>query len=221
MKKNKLDIIYEDKAIIVVNKPAHLLTIGTDNEKEKTLFHEVLMYERRKNKNNRVYVVHRLDKDTSGLVIFAKSLEVKFKLQENWDKFKRCYIALVHGKIEKSGIIKNYLAETKTLMVYETDKTKGKLAITEYEKIKSNNKYSLIKINIKTGRKHQIRVHLCSIGNQIVGDKKYGNSKFDPFRKLCLLANYLEIIHPLTNKKISFSLDIPKSFLSLVDDNNG
>lgn len=221
MKKNKLDIIYEDKSIIVINKPSHMLTISTDNEKEKTLFHEVLMYERRKNKNNKIFIVHRLDKDTSGLIVFAKSLEIKNKLQDNWDRFKREYVAVVHGVTKDKEVIKSYLAETKTLQVYETmDKKLGKLAITEYEKIKSNKKLSLIKINIKTGRKHQIRVQLNNEGYQIVGDKKYGTSKFDPLRRLCLCANYLEIIHPVTNKKISFKLDIPKVFIDLVGDIN-
>ena len=221
MKKNKLDIIYEDKSIIVINKPSHMLTISTDNEKERTLFHEVLMYERRKNKNNKIFIVHRLDKDTSGLIVFAKSLEIKNKLQDNWDRFKREYVAVVHGVTKDKEVIKSYLAETKTLQVYETtDKKLGKLSITEYEKIKSNKKLSLIKINIKTGRKHQIRVQLNNKGYQIVGDKKYGNSKFDPLRRLCLCANYLEIIHPVTNKKISFKLDIPKVFIDLLGDIN-
>ena len=222
MKKNKLDIVYEDKWVIVVNKPAHLLTISTDKESERTLFHEVLMYEKRKNKNNKIFIVHRLDKDTSGLVIMAKSLEIKNKLQDNWDKFKRCYVAVVHGNVKEKDVIKSYLAETKTLLVYETkDKNKGKLAITEYRKIKENKRYSLVDINIKTGRKHQIRVQFNNIGSSIVGDKKYGIEKDDPLRRLCLHANYLEIIHPINNKKISFTLDIPKSFLRLVDDNNG
>ena len=221
MKKNKLDIVYEDKSIIVINKPSHMLTISTDNEKERTLFHEVLMYERRKNKNNKIFIVHRLDKDTSGLIVFAKSLEIKNKLQDNWDRFKREYVAVVHGVTKDKEVIKSYLAETKTLQVYETmDKKLGKLSITEYEKIKSNKKLSLIKINIKTGRKHQIRVQLNNKGYQIVGDKKYGNSKFDPLRRLCLCANYLEIIHPVTNKKISFKLDIPKVFIDLLGDIN-
>lgn len=222
MKKNKLDIVYEDKWVIVVNKPAHLLTISTDKESERTLFHEVLMYEKRKNKNNKIFIVHRLDKDTSGLVLFAKSLEIKNKLQDNWDKFKRCYVAVVHGNVKEKDVIKSYLAETKTLLVYETkDKNKGKLAITEYRKIKENKHYSLVDINIKTGRKHQIRVQFNNIGSSIVGDKKYGIEKDDPLRRLCLHANYLEIIHPINNKKISFTLDIPKSFFRLVDDNNG
>ena len=220
MKKSKLDIIYEDKSIIVVNKPSHLLTISTDKQREKTLFHQVLMYEKRKNKNNKVFIVHRLDKDTSGLVIFAKDEKIKYKLQNTWDKdTERSYIAVVHGKTKNKEVLKSYLTETKTLLVYSTlDKKIGKLAITEYEKIQENKKLTLLKINIKTGRKNQIRVQLNDNGNQIVGDKKYGESKYDPLRRLCLHANYLSIVHPITNQKIVFETDIPKEFLKLFEE---
>lgn len=219
MKKDKLDIIYEDKSIIIVNKPSHLLTISTDNEKEKTLFHKVLMYEKRKNKNNKVFIVHRLDKDTSGLVLFAKDEKTKYKLQSNWDKdTKRGYIAVVLGHTKDKETLRSYLAETKTLMVYSTTEKNGKLAITEYQKLDENKKMTLLKIKIKTGRKNQIRVQLNDNGNQIVGDKKYGDNKFDPLRRLCLHANYLEIIHPVTNKKMAFETDIPKEFLALFED---
>ena len=220
MKKNdKLNIVYEDKWIIVVNKPSHMLTISTDNEKEKTLFHKVMMYEKRKNKNNKVFIVHRLDKDTSGLVLFAKDESIKYKLQNNWDKeTKRGYIAIVNGKTKDKETLKSYLAETKTLMVYSTDEKHGKLAITEYSKLKENKRITLLKIKIKTGRKNQIRVQLNDIGNSIVGDKKYGEIKFDPLRRLCLHANYLEIIHPITNKKMVFETEIPKEFLKLFDE---
>ena len=217
MKNKKLDIIYEDKFIIVVNKPSHLLTISTDNEKEKTLFHKVMMYEKRKNKNNKVFIVHRLDKDTSGLVLFAKDEKIKYKLQNNWDKeIKRGYIAVVNGHTKDKDTLKSFLKETKTLMVYSTDDKNGKLAITEYEKIAENKKLSLLKIKIKTGRKNQIRVQLNDNGNQIVGDKKYGDSRFDPLRRLCLHANYLSITHPITNKRLTFEIDIPKPFIELV-----
>ena len=217
MKSKKLDIVYEDKAIIVINKPSHLLTISTLNEKEKTLFHEVMMYEKRKNKNNKVFIVHRLDKDTSGLVLFAKDEKLKYKLQNNWDKeAKRGYVAVVNGHTKDKETLKSYLAETKTLMVYSTDEKHGKLAITEYEKISENKKMTLLKIRIKTGRKNQIRVQLADNGNSIIGDKKYGESKFDPLRRLCLHANYLSIIHPVTNKRIVFETSIPKMFEDLV-----
>ncbi len=217
MKKDRLDIIYEDKWIIVVNKPSHLLTISTDNEKEKTLFHKIMMYEKRKNKNNKVFVVHRLDKDTSGLVLFAKDERIKYQLQNTWDKeAKRGYVAVVHGKTKEKDILKSYLKETKTLLVYSTNEKDGKLAITEYQKLNENKKFTLLKIKIKTGRKNQIRVQLNDNNNQIVGDKKYGESKFDPLRRLCLHANYLEIIHPVTKKRMVFEINIPKEYIDLV-----
>ncbi len=219
MKKDKLDILYEDKSIIVINKPSHLLTISTDNEKEKTLFHKVMLYEKRKNKNNKVFIVHRLDKDTSGIIVFAKDEKVKYKLQNSWKKeVKRGYVAIVNGKTKDKDILKSYLAETKTLLVYSTDSKHGKLAITEYQKLKENKRMTLLKIKIKTGRKNQIRVQLNDNGNSIVGDKKYGESKFDPLRRLCLHANYLEIIHPVTNKKMVFETEIPKEFIRLFEE---
>ena len=215
MKKDKLEIVYEDKDIIVINKPTHLLTISTDNEKERTLFHKVYLYLKKKNKNNKVFVVHRLDKDTSGLIVFAKSEIVKKKLQNNWDKSIRNYVAVVNGNVEKEkDTLRSYLKETKTLLVYSTNDKSGDLAITSYQKIMSNKEYSLLSINIKTGRKNQIRVQLNDIGHSIVGDKKYGIKK-DPIRRLCLHANYLEFNHPITDKKMSFDIDIPNSFIAL------
>ena len=107
MKTKKMNIVYEDKDLIVINKPAHLLTISTDNEKEKTLFHQVMLYEKRKNKNNKVFIVHRLDKDTSGLVVFAKSEILKRKLQNNWEKTKRSYVAVLNNHLPKErGTVK-------------------------------------------------------------------------------------------------------------------
>ena len=175
MKKKKLDILYEDKFIIIVNKPSNLLTIANDNIYEDTLYSQVYTYLKQKHKSNKVFIVHRLDKDTSGLVLFAKSELVKRKLQDNWVNVKRYYYAIVNGIIDKDkDIIKSYLKETKSLLVYSTNDKNGKLAITEYELLKKNNKYSLLKIDIKTGRKNQIRVHLNDIKHSIVGDKKYG-----------------------------------------------
>lgn len=217
MKKEKLDIIYEDKFIIVVNKPSGLLTISTDNEKEKTLYHKVYEYLKQKHKNNKIFIVHRLDKDTSGLVVFAKSEKVKMILQDNWDKVKRCYYAIVNGIVEKDeDTIVSYLKETKSLLVYSTNDFKGKLAITEYKKIVSNSKYSLLNINIKTGRKNQIRVHLNDIGHSIVGDKKYG-IKHNPINRLCLHAYYLELIHPITNEILKLESKYPKEFAKIIN----
>jgi len=215
-KNNKLDILYEDKFMIIVNKPHNLLTISTEKEKERTLFHYVFDYLKKKNKKNKVFIVHRLDKDTSGIVIFAKDEQTKFYLQNNWDSFKRNYVAIVNGKVEKEkGILKSYLQETKTHLTYSVNDKNGKLAITEYEKILENNKYTMLSLNLKTGRKNQIRVQLSDIGNPIVGDKKYGIKK-DPIRRMALVANTLEFIHPKTKEKIVIDIDIPNSFISLV-----
>ena len=215
-KNNKLDILYEDKFMIIVNKPHNLLTISTEKEKERTLFHYVFDYLKKKNKKNKVFIVHRLDKDTSGIVIFAKDEQTKFYLQNNWDSFKRNYVAIVNGKVEKEkGILKSYLQETKTHLTYSVNDKNGKLAITEYEKILENNKYTMLSLNLKTGRKNQIRVQLSDIGNPIVGDKKYGIKK-DPIRRMALVANTLEFIHPKTKEKIVIDIDIPDSFISLL-----
>ncbi len=218
MKKKKLDIIYEDKNIIVVNKPSGLLTISTPKEKIRTLYHEVSDYLKKSNPKMKVFIVHRLDKDTSGIVLFAKNQNLKYMYQNNWDSLvlKRGYVAVVEGKLEKeSGTIKSYLKETKTFMTYSTNDSKnGKLAITKYKVIKSKKKYSMLEVEIKTGRKNQIRVHMKDIKHPILGDSKYGNKK-SILGRLGLHANLLVIKNPVTNKVMEFSCKIPKSFEEL------
>ena len=215
MKKKKLDIIYEDKNIIVVNKPSGLLTVSTEKEKEKTLFKEVSLYVKKSNPKAKIFIIHRLDKDTSGIVVFAKNQNIKYKYQNNWDNLviKRGYTAVVEGTlIKKKDTIKSYLRETKTFMVYSTnDRENGKLAITNYNVIKENKKYSMLDIDIKTGRKNQIRVHMNDINHPILGDKKYGDKKSN-FSRLMLHASILIIINPITKKKMEFVCDTPKSF---------
>lgn len=216
MKKKKLNILFEDKFMIIVNKPSNLLTISTDKEKERTLYSYVYDYLKQKHKNNKVFIVHRLDKDTSGIVVFAKDEKTKFYLQDNWDKFKRGYVAVVNGKVRnKKGVLKSYLQETKTHLTYSVKDKNGKLAITEYEKVLENKNYTMLSLNLKTGRKNQIRVQLSDMGNSIVGDKKYGIKK-DPIRRMALHSNYLELIHPKTHEKIIIDIDIPDSFVNLV-----
>lgn len=214
--RKKLDILYEDKFLIIVNKPSNLLTISTEKEKQRTLYSYVYDYLKKKNKRNKVFVVHRLDKDTSGIVMFAKDENTKFYMQENWDKVKRNYVAIVNGKVEnKKGVLKNYLNETSTHFTYVVNDKNGKLAITEYEKILENKKYTMLSLNLKTGRKNQIRVQLSNMGNSIVGDKKYGIRK-DPIRRMALHANYMEFVHPKTKENIIIDIDIPNSFVNLV-----
>ena len=217
-RKKKLDIIYEDKEILVVNKPYGMLTVSTPKKRKKTLFHEVSSYVKKSNPKAKVFIIHRLDKDTSGIVMFAKNQNVKYKYQNAWDKLciKRGYIAVVEGILkEKSGIIKSYLKETKTLLVYSSkDSKNGKLAITKYKVLKESKKYSMLDIEIKTGRKNQIRVHMSDIDTPIVGDKKYGNKK-SCFKRLMLHAYSLEIINPKTKRKMNFLCDVPKTFNDL------
>lgn len=205
----KLKILFEDKQLIVVYKEPGIPTIKSDKYKNNLYS---LVYDYLHKKNQKVFIIHRLDKDTSGLVMFAKSEKVKNYFQKYWSNVERNYIALVHGNINDNGKITSYLKETKTLLTYSTNDKSGKFAQTEYEKIMSNNQYSLIKINLKTGRKNQIRVHMKDNNTPIVGDKKYG--KKDSFKNMMLLANELDFVHPISHKKININLKIPNEYLN-------
>lgn len=217
-KNDVIDILYEDNDIIVINKPAGLLSIATDNEKEITAYHLATDYVKRKNPKNRVFIVHRIDRDTSGVLLIAKNEAIKHLFQDNWDDLvlTRSYIAVVEGKItNESDTIKSWLKETSTKLVYSTNKTNdGKEAITNYKRLKYNSKYSLLDVNITTGRKNQIRVHMKDIGHCIIGDKKYG-ARTNPIKRLGLHANVLELKHPLTKKVMRFEAQIPGTFLKL------
>ena len=212
------EIVFEDDNIIVVNKPAGLLTIATSKEKEKTLYHIVGEYLKSSDKNNKVFIVHRLDKDTSGIVVFAKNEKIKNQLQENWNEYVslREYVAVVHGhlKEQEKKIIQN-LKETKTNLVYVTKHNDGKEAITNYKVIKESSKYSLVSINIETGRKNQIRVAFSSLGNPIVGDNKYGIR--DKENRLYLHANRLKMYYPVIKKDILFETSNPVEFRKIMD----
>lgn len=212
MKKRKLDILYEDKHLIIVNKNGNMPTIKCDNYKDN-LYSEVFDYLHKK--NQKVFVVHRLDKDTSGIVVFAKSERVKESLQNTWDYTERNYIAVVHGITKDKDTIKSYLKEIKTLYTYSTNDKSDKYAETSYMRVKSNKQYSLLKINIKTGRKNQIRVHMKDNNTPILGDKKYG--KKDGYRKMMLLANEIKFIHPVTKEIIHIDLKIPNEYSKIVE----
>ena len=216
--KKEIKIIYEDDDIIVVNKPAGLLIISTDKEKEYTLYHMVSSYLKTKNKNNKVFIIHRLDRETSGLVMFAKSQKAKNLFQSNWDNMfiKRGYYAVVEGTVkEKEKTLVNYLNENEGHMVYVIDKNKGKYACTQYRVLSENNKYTLLDINIKTGRKNQIRVQLKDNGNIIVGDKKYG-SESSPLNRMALHQYKLELVDPRSKKIIKFKTEMPTVFNKLI-----
>ena len=213
------DILFEDNHIIVVNKPSGLLTIATAKEKEKTLYHIVREYLVSKDKYAKVFIVHRLDKDTSGIVVLAKDEKTKNKLQENWNDFVtlREYVAVVHGNLKnKEGRIVQKLKETKTNLVYVTKDDDGKEAITNYKVIKENNNYSMVSIQIETGRKNQIRVAFASLKNPIVGDKKYGDIK-DGKERLFLHANRLKMYYPELKKDILFETATPNEFKKIMN----
>lgn len=211
-----IDIIYEDKDIIVINKPSGLLTVATEKEKNKTAYHLVMEYLKKKNKNNRIFIIHRLDKDTSGIIMFAKNERAKHLYQDNWNDIvkKRCYYAVIDGKMEnKEGTIKSYLKENGN-MVYSVKDRSGKLAITEYKVLKERKNISLLDINLKTGRKNQIRVHMKENKTPILGDLKYGE-KSKLINRLALHAYKLELINPVTKKLLTFEASMPNEIKTL------
>ena len=210
------EVIYEDKDIIVVDKPSGILSIATEKEKEETVYHILREYLKKKNKNAKVFVVHRLDKDTSGILLFAKSEYVKNTFQKDWNELVKVreYTAVVHGKLDKKkDRLVNYLKETTTNLVYISKNKEGKLAITNYEVLKENSDYSKLLINIETGRKNQIRVQLANINHPILGDKKYGDDKE---KRLFLHASKLEVFNPITRKTMTFTSKVPSIFNSKI-----
>ncbi len=221
--RSNLPIIYEDDDIIVINKPSGLLSIASDNEKNSTAYRMLSDYVQQKDKHNRIFVVHRLDEDTSGVLMVAKNVKIQQALQNNWNDIvkKRGYYAIVEGVMEKkSDTIKSYLKKNSQNLMYSSKKAgDGQLAITHYKVIKGNDKYTLLDVNIDTGRKNQIRVHLGERGHHIIGDDKYGEPA-NPIKRLGLHAYELDLIHPFTGKLMKFTSPMPKEFSSLFDENN-
>lgn len=215
-KMSGFSIIHEDKDIIVINKDAGLLSIASAREKNLTAYSQLMEYVRIENPKNRIFVVHRLDRDTSGVMVFAKDETVKRKLQDNWKTVvkERTYTALVEGTVKKTeDTITSWLRESKTLVVYSSPKPNDGLhAVTHYQTIQSSSKYSLLKVNLETGRKNQIRVHMQDIGHPIVGDKKYG-ANTNPIGRLGLHASVLAFEHPKTGELLHFEAPIPEVFI--------
>lgn len=208
-----LDILYEDEYLIAINKPCGLLSIGNDKEKVITAYRMVSDYIKHSSNNKYIFVVHRLDQDTSGVLMFCKNEKIRDKMQDNWNTIvkKRGYLAIVDGKLTGNGTRRSFLMEDRNQFVYSSRNNQGKEAITHYSSIKNNNDYSLLQVFIDTGRRNQIRVHLSEMGYPIVGDKKY-KCKTNPIKRLCLHANILEFIHPVSKKLIHIESDIPKEF---------
>ena len=212
----EIKLYYEDEHILVVEKAAGLLTIATEREKRKTAYAYLTDYVRKGNPKSRarVFVVHRLDRETSGLLVFAKSSKAKQILQKNWSRVHKKYVALVHGQLKpQTGTFSSILTQKSELHVGSTedDKDIGKLAVTHYCVLEVRGDNTLVELALETGRKHQIRVHLSEAGYPIVGDKRYGNPK-DPHKTLALHAHSLEFEHPITGQKGFFQTKIPSSF---------
>lgn len=209
-------ILYEDRELLVIDKPAGLLTISTGSkEPEDTAYRQMTAYVRRKNPESRIFVVHRLDRDTSGVVVFAKDPVIKEALQEKWDELVtyRGYYAIAEGKMEEpAGRLTSWLKETRTHIVYSSRKAgDGKPAVTNYEMIRQNPDYSFLRVWLETGRKNQIRVQLSELGHPVTGDKKYG-AKRDPLKRLGLHAWKLELTHPFTGKRLDLIAEPPQKF---------
>ncbi|MDB5054309.1 MAG: pseudouridine synthase, RluA family [Bacilli bacterium] len=213
-----LTILYEDAELIVIEKQAGLLSVATDDEKELTAYRQLTEHVRRKDAKNRIFVVHRLDRDTSGVMMFAKSEPIQQKLQTEWRETvsERVYIAIVEGKIRKSeGTITSWLKESKTLKMYSSrTPNDGQEAITHYKTLKTSANCSLLEIRLETGRKNQIRVHMQDIGHPIMGDKKYGAVR-NTLGRLGLHASILAFIHPVTGKQMHFESKTPEKFTRL------
>ena len=216
------EILYEDKDIVVGNKEPGYLTVSALLNKDNTIHSALNQYVRKGNpkSHKRVYVVHRLDQATSGVLLFAKSEPVQLFLKDNWSKAKKYYYAVVHGRLKnKEGLISSYLAEDEDYFIHSSQhKHDGKLAKTGYTVEKETARFSLLKIDLLTGRKNQIRVHLADEGHPVVGDTKYGDGN-DKHKRLALHAHSLSFFHPMTGKPVNFEAPIPEYFNKLLDKN--
>lgn len=214
-----LKIVYEDAYIIVIEKRGGLLTIGTDKQKERTAHSILNEYVQRSGKQNRVYVVHRLDRDTSGLLVFAKDEKTKFTLQDYWEEVvkDRRYVAVVSGEMENDkGTVTSWLKDNKMFITYSSmSNNGGDKAVTHYKTIKRANGYSLVELELETGRKNQIRVHMQDLKHPVLGDVKYGDGN-DPLGRLALHAFKLSFNHPVTNDLMTFETPYPPAFKKLV-----
>jgi len=214
-----LTILYEDRDILVVDKESGLLTVSGGNVRENTAYYRLNTYVRKGNQKsrNRVFIVHRLDRDTSGVLVFARSERAKRYLQEEWQGFKKTYVAVVHGTLrEKEGVITSYLAENRAHKMYSVaDPRNGKLARTGYRVVRESGQYSLLEVDLLTGRKNQIRVHLAEGGHAVVGDGKYGEREQGAGR-LALHASSIAFSHPHTHRDMTFQAKVPPYLESLV-----
>jgi 23S rRNA pseudouridine1911/1915/1917 synthase len=207
--------VFEDASVIVVDKPEGMLTMATETERSRTVYAVLREYANHKRPAEKIFIVHRLDREASGLLVFAKTIEAKQRLQ---DQFKdhsagRKYVAVVEGQVKADEFtIRTYLTENAAFRVYSTPNSRiGKPAVTHVRVVKRKPKTTLIEVRLETGRKHQIRVHLAERGHPIIGDKSYG-SRANPIRRMALHGAHLEFKHPVTGKLMQFDSRYPKIF---------
>lgn len=214
-----VQILYEDDDLIGINKESGVLSMGSNQPNERNAYRQLTDFVKFDHPSRRIFIVHRLDRDTSGVMLYAKNEQVKNALQYNWNEVvkKRLYTALVEGEVkEEKNTISSWLKETDSYHVYSTtDEQEGKHAVSHYKKVRGNDKYTLIEVELETGRKNQIRVHMKDIGHPIVGDKKYG-AKSNPIKRLGLHATTLQLTHPTSKEMMTFTAQVPNSFKDLL-----
>ncbi|MGB8353515.1 MAG: RluA family pseudouridine synthase [Chthoniobacteraceae bacterium] len=214
-----MKIHFEDATLIVIEKPANLLTIASEAEQEKTAYFQLTDYLREQNKNatERVWIVHRLDRETSGLMVFAKTAEAKSALQTNWESYEKRYLAIAEGSMPSdNGVFESHLDETSPFKVFSVPRNDTtRHAVTRYKVLKRGKGRSLVELTLETGRRHQIRVHLADAGFPIMGDLKYG-ADANSTKRLALHSCYLRFIHPVTQKEVRFESPLPKELSRLV-----
>ena len=213
-----LKIVYEDAYLIVVEKKEGLLSVATDHQKERTAQHILSEYVKRTHRNNRVFVVHRLDRETSGLMMYAKDEKTQHTLRANWHDIvvDRRYVSIVMGDMERDqGQIRTWLTDRKLYVSSSNYDDGGKLSITHYMTIKRANGFSMMELDLETGRKNQIRVHMSELGHPVVGDQRYG-CEIDPLGRLALHAFKLCFYHPVTGELMEFETPYPTSFRNLM-----
>lgn len=223
LKHPKVQLIYEDEHLLVVNKDRGILTVATHpGSTQQTVFSILKAYVRRQNPRNGIYVVHRLDRETSGVLVWAKSPKMQQYMRTYWRELvsERAYVAVVEGRLEqKQGQIRTWLTEDKkNCVTYSSPYDDGgALAITNYKVLKESEDYTLVELHLETGRTNQIRVHMASIGHPVVGDRKYGHGNdSSPVDRLCLHAQTLQFIHPATEQVVRFTSPLPKCFKHLM-----
>ena len=219
-----LTIVWEDDDLIVVNKKEGLLSVSSTRVKERTALHLLSEYVKKTDPRNKIFVLHRLDRDTSGLLMFAKDEKTQNTLRDNWHNIvtDRRYVAVVAGEMENNaGMVRSWLTDRKLYVYSSPTDDGGKEAITHYRTIKRANGFSLVELMLETGRKNQIRVHMQDLGHPIIGDGRYGLEEINPIGRLALHAFKLCFRHPVTGELMQFETPYPGEFKKLFLKRNG